>query len=130
MSRTSDLNDPGERWRADSGDSAPYAWTDITYLLHEQGVSWAYYVGEKTCIRLPCPTGRVATRRPLSSRSRVFRTVQQNGQLGNIRPHADYFESTAAGTLPSVSWIVPYIGASEHPPADIRPGQAWVTKIV
>jgi phospholipase C len=22
-----------------------YAWTDITYLLHRQGVSWAYYQG-------------------------------------------------------------------------------------
>ena len=56
--------------------------------------------------------------------------MQQNDQLGNIRPHADFFESAAAGTLPSVSWIMPCIGASEHPPGDIRPGQAWVTKIV
>jgi len=130
MSCTSDLNDPGDGWRADSGEPAPYAWTDITYLLHERGVSWAYYVGEKTCIRLPCPTGEgrhtTSTQLPIAG----FRTVQLNGQLDNIRPHADYFESAAAGTLPSVSWIVPYIGASEHPPGDIRPGQAWVTKIV
>ena len=125
MSCTSDLNDPGDGWRADSGDPAPYAWTDITYLLHEHGVSWAYYVGEKTCIRLPCPTGEgrhtTSTQLPIAG----FRTVQQNDQLGNIRPHADYFESAAAGTLPSVSWIIPFIGASEHPPGEsgrARPG--------
>ena len=78
MSCTSDLNDPGDGWRADSGDAAPYAWTDITYLLHEHGVSWAYYVGEKTCIRLPCPTGEgrhtTSTQLPIAG----FRTVQQN----------------------------------------------------
>ena len=25
-----------------------YQWTDITYLLHEWGVSWRYYVGPGT----------------------------------------------------------------------------------
>ena len=25
-----------------------YAWTDITYLLHQAGVSWRYYVGQGT----------------------------------------------------------------------------------
>src|SRR5439155_11468165 len=30
------------------GDPAaqPYAWTDLTYLLHKNNVSWAYYVAE------------------------------------------------------------------------------------
>src|SRR3990170_5027477 len=31
-----------------------WAWTDITYLLHEQGVSWSFYVGDDTCFRDPC----------------------------------------------------------------------------
>ena len=26
-----------------------WAWTDITYLLHEQDVRWGYYVGDDTC---------------------------------------------------------------------------------
>jgi phospholipase C len=130
MSCRSDLDDPGDGWRPDTGDPAPYAWTDITYLLHEQGVSWAYYVGGKTCIRVPCPKGSgrhtTSTQLPIAG----FRTVQAGGQLGNIRPHGDYFAAAEAGTLPSVSWIVPYTGASEHPPDDIRKGQAWVTRVV
>ena len=59
-----------------------------------------------------------------------FRTVQDNDQLGNIRPHQAFFAAAGDGSLPSVSWVVPYVGASEHPPGDIRDGQAWVTRVV
>jgi phospholipase C len=37
---------------------------------------------------------------------------------------------TRRGSLPSVSWIVPNGRNSEHPPASIANGQAWVTKVV
>src|SRR5215211_5838652 len=33
------------------GEGKPvYAWTDITHLLHRQGVSWRYYVDPNTCL--------------------------------------------------------------------------------
>jgi phospholipase C len=130
MSCTSDLDTPGDGWRPRSGDPPPYAWTDITHLLHEGGVSWAYYVGEKTCVRRPCPKGDGP--QTVSSQVAIagFRTVAQNHQLRNIRPHADFFARVADGTLPSVSWVLPYQGYAEHPPDDLRNGQAWVTKVV
>ena len=130
MSCTTDLDTPGDGWRPKHGDPPPYAWTDITYLLHEAGVSWGYYVGEKTCIRTPCPTGH--GNRTVSSQVAIagFRTVQQDHELENIRPHADFFEAARDGTLPSVSWVMPYQGVAEHPPNDVRDGQAWVTKVV
>jgi phospholipase C len=34
------------------------------------------------------------------------------------------------GALPAVSWITPSQQVSEHPPARVRTGQAWVTGIV
>jgi phospholipase C len=34
------------------------------------------------------------------------------------------------GSLPAVSWIVPNGTVSEHPPASIGAGQAWVTGLV
>ncbi len=34
------------------------------------------------------------------------------------------------GTLPSVSWVVPTLGVSEHPPDSIALGQEWVTSLV
>src|SRR5439155_26593058 len=36
------------------GERPRYAWTDITWLLHNQGVSWAYYVDDGTCFLPPC----------------------------------------------------------------------------
>ena len=130
MSCTSDLDTPGDGWRPRSGDPPPYAWTDITDLLHEAGVSWGYYVGENTCIRRPCPKGDGP--QTVSSQVAIagFRTVAENHQLENIRPHADFFAAAADGSLPSVSWVLPYQRFAEHPPDDIRDGQAWVTKVV
>jgi phospholipase C len=49
MSCASDLylNDEFLTMRAHE-DVPIWAWTDITYVLHEQGVSWGYYVGDDT----------------------------------------------------------------------------------
>jgi len=130
MSCRSDL-DLQEANRIQHGGQEPiYAWTDITYLLHRAGVSWAYYVGDETCFIDPCPHpeghNTVAQQNPLPG----FRTVRASHQLRNIRPHSDYFEAAADGTLPSVSWVMPYVGVGEHPPTSIEPGQAWVTRVV
>jgi len=59
-------------------------------------------------------------------------TVRQDHQLSNIQGHDAYFEAAASGTLPSVSWVMPYYGVSEHPSTGkpISSGQAWVTKVI
>jgi phospholipase C len=111
-----------------------YGWTDITYLLAKAGVSWAYYVGDRTCFLDPCtapPKGSHTTayqQNPLPG----FVTVRQDHQLSNIQGHAAYFTAAANGALPSVSWVMPYYGVSEHPFSGkpISSGQAWVTKVV
>ncbi|HEY7401806.1 MAG TPA: alkaline phosphatase family protein [Actinomycetota bacterium] len=113
------------------GEGKPvYAWTDITYLLHRAGVSWRYYVDPNTCLdachRPARHDGTVLSQNPLPG----FTTVHQNDQLGNIQPRASYFEAAAAGTLPSVAWIVPGMGYSEHPPDSIARGQEFVTSVV
>jgi phospholipase C len=38
--------------------------------------------------------------------------------------------SARSGTLPAVSWVIPSERDSEHPPAGIHQGQAWVTNLV
>jgi phospholipase C len=128
MSCRSELDFDTQRWTKEK--TRPYAWTDITYLLHKAGVSWAYYVGKNSCIIPPCehPRGEFtpATHNPLPG----FRTVAQNDQLDNIRAHEDYFARAANGTLPSVSWVMAGSGDSEHPPDSIRLGQAWSTRVV
>jgi phospholipase C len=128
MSCHSDLRQVDNKWTQHR--SRPYAWTDITFLLHANSVSWAYYVGNDTCTALPCPrpTGDVTV--PAQNPLPGFRTVAQNHQLGNVMGHADYFTAAAGGTLPSVSWVMPGVGYSEHPPLAIERGQAWVTRVV
>src|SRR5579859_2112438 len=113
-----------------------YAWTDVTYLLHQAGVSWAYYLDEGAqpdceddamfCESKPQGPGVPGIWNPLP----WFDTVQQDNELGNIQPHANFYAAARAGTLPAVVWIVPSQPDSEHPPALVSAGQAYVTSII
>jgi phospholipase C len=110
-----------------------WGWTDVTYLLDRQHVSWAYYVGDDTCLFDPCPAvTNPRTTVPMQNPLPWFTTVREDGQVSNVRPHADYFASAADGTLPSVSWVMPYGGVSEHPNTDqpIWKGMQHVTRVV
>ncbi len=113
-----------------------YAWTDITYLLHRNGVSWGYFItpggepdcegGNANCPNSPFSVGTPDIWNPLPS----FTDVQQDGQLGNIQDTRRFLKDATAGTLPEVSWIVPDQQESDHPPANIATGQAYVTNLI
>jgi phospholipase C len=113
-----------------------YAWTDLTYLLHKHDVSWAYYVfkgSEPDCEddSISCPPAKQAYRTPgIWNPLPYFTTVQENDQLGNIKPLSSFFETARRGTLPAVSWISPNSRVSEHPPALVSRGQSYVTRLV
>jgi len=59
-----------------------------------------------------------------------FDTVKRDGELGNIRDLRDFYTAAANGTLPSVVWITPAGSYSEHPPALVSRGQAYVTGLI
>jgi phospholipase C len=109
-----------------------WAWTDITYLLWEQGVEWGYYVGDDTCFFDPCPDQ--GQRRTVSQQNPLpwFTTIRETGQMDRIQDHTRFYKAAANGTLPSVSWVMPYNGVGEHPAsgAPIWRGQAHVTHVV
>lgn len=113
-----------------------YAWTDLTYLLHKANVSWAYYLSEGTepdCQddAMLCPTKQQNRNVPgIWNPLPGFDTVKQDGQLANIQTLDKYFTAAKNGTLPAVSWIVPEQTVSEHPPAKVSVGQAYVTSLV
>jgi phospholipase C len=114
-----------------------YAWTDLTYLLHAQGISWGYYVtpGQEPDCRNPdqvtCATHNQDASTPgIWNPLPYFDTVKQDGQLGNIQPTQNFLDAAHAGTLPAVSWVVPGDNVSDHPPASIADGQAYVTDLV
>ena len=118
-------------------DTVPdYAWTDLTWLLHKYGVSWGYYVAKgfqpdcddnaMFCAPVPQNAKTPGIWNPLP----YFDTVREDGQLSDIRPLTDFYKQAEDGTLPSVSWITPAQAVSEHPPALITAGQAYVTGLI
>jgi phospholipase C len=132
MSCHSDLIHPGGAKAYDAASRAPrpYAWTDITWLLHKYGVSWGYYVGDDTCVKAPCKQTGADVTIPFQNPLPGFRDVAADFQLRDVMTHSDFFRQAQAGTLPSVSWVMASVGSSEHPPYPIGPGQAWVTDVV
>jgi phospholipase C len=134
MSCHTDLDTPGQV--PGHPGAKVYAWTDVTHLLHNAGVSWAYYVapgtepdcedGSMFCVPKEQKVGTPSTFNPLPE----FSTVQGNGQLGNIQDASNFLSAAKNGTLPSVSWVVPSETNSEHPEALVSRGQAWVTALI
>jgi phospholipase C len=114
-----------------------YAWTDVTYLLHHQNVSWGYYIlngtepdcqidTSVTCSPVPQGVQTPGIWNPLPS----FTDVSQDGQLGNIQSLSNFYAQAKDGTLPAVSWIDPNGTVSEHPTAKVSVGQAYVTGLI
>jgi phospholipase C len=126
-----DLKEDDERW--EYGEKPIYAWTDITWLLDRDDVSWAYYVAPGTCSFPPCEDDGVVGKTPAAKNPLPgFTTLEETGQRGNIRDHEDFLRAARTGRLPSVSWVIPGNPESEHPQSSrgISAGMAYVTKMV
>jgi phospholipase C len=114
-----------------------YAWTDLTYLLHKDKVSWAYYVDQGS--QPDCDNDAAMSCAPVVQTAKTpgiwnplpyFTDVQQDNQLGNIQSLPDFFAAAKNGDLPAVSWITPNGTVSEHPPGLISAGQTYVTGLI
>jgi len=113
------------------------AWTDITWLLYNKHVSWAYYVqtgAQPDCANdgaVACPPVAQSYLTPgIWNPLPIFEDVQKDHQLRNIQPLSNYFAAAKAGTLPAVMWVTPSQADSEHPPASVHQGQAYVTAVI
>ncbi|HEX3227036.1 MAG TPA: alkaline phosphatase family protein [Gaiellaceae bacterium] len=126
---------PGEPQNT-TGKTPDYAWTDLTYLLHKYGVSWRYYVFKGTqpdcdddqmfCKALPQDAKTPGIWNPLP----YFDTVKADGQGENVAPFDQFLTDVHTGKLPAVSWLAPAQAVSDHPPASIKRGQAYVTGVI
>jgi phospholipase C len=114
-----------------------YAWTDLTYLLYKNHVSWKYYVAngtepdcqdstQRTCVQKPQNAGTPGIWNPLP----WFSTVQQDHQVQNIQDLNHFYADAKDGHLPAVAWVSPNSATSEHPPSKVSAGQAYVTGLV
>jgi phospholipase C len=113
------------------------AWTDETWLLHMDHVSWGYFVqtgyqpdcsvdNDETCKAVPQSYRSTGIWNPLP----LFTDVHEDRQLNNVQPLDNFLIECKKGTLPSVSWITPSGPDSEHPPSSVHQGQAYVTSLI
>ena len=119
---------------------ASYAWTDLTWLLHKEGVSWRYYIhegAEPDCEddeSISCSKVKQSAKTPgIWNPLPDFTDVKEDSQLGNIQPLTSFYEAVhnqSSCGLPNVSWAIPSAEVSEHPPSTIEKGQAYVTTLI
>jgi phospholipase C len=127
----------GAQLKATNPNPPKLAWTDITYLLHKANVSWGYYVSAGTepdcddASEATCPKRKQGATTPgIWNPLPFFTDVQANHQVGNVRDVSTFYTAARVGALPAVSWVVPNGTLSEHPPASIKKGQAYVTGLI
>ncbi len=140
FSCTNALQDPGT---SDANPNDPlgsqpdFAWTPLTYLLHNAGVSWGYFI--KKGLQPDCADDQERCSNPPRQGPATpgiwnplpgFSTVRENREIGNIQDTSAFLNDAQSGTLPAVSWVVPSQPVSEHPPASVAAGQEYVTNLI
>jgi phospholipase C len=116
-----------------------YDFPEITELLSSGKITWKYYV---TSGSIPDTeddhiVGTIPQQQqdphtytlwnPLPAFPKVAGDPDQNSRLVST---AQFYSDAATGTLPQVSWVIPSGAVSEHPPAGIREGMAYVTGLI
>jgi len=126
---------------ASKGQARPttYNFPEITELLTSGQIEWKYYVTSGTTP--DTDDGEVignATQQqqdpktytlwnPLPAFPAVKNDTAQWNRLVDV---SQFYTDVAAGALPQVSWVIPSGAVSEHPPAGMRDGMAYVTGLV
>jgi phospholipase C len=106
----------------------------IQDLLNNSTVSWKYYDWPldtyATAIDQPGgtnpPGSAYAFWNPLAARHESYDSyfVQHFANRTNL------FTDIAAGALPDISWVIPQANFSDHPPANLSAGEAFVANVV
>jgi phospholipase C len=117
-----------------------FAWTDLTYLLHANGVDWGWYIvpgappdcdrGAPTCTSKRPPAWDLPGTPELWNVLPDFATVHEDRQLGRVQTSDRFFAAAREGSLPAVSWVLPDWPRSDHPSSSLARGQTWVTSLV
>ncbi|HEX6818143.1 MAG TPA: alkaline phosphatase family protein, partial [Ktedonobacterales bacterium] len=114
-----------------------YAWTDLTYLMYQNHVSWGYYLSNGT--EPDCEDDAMICNNNKKLAPKVpgiwnplpqFDTVKADKQVGNIQDVSHFYTAAKDGTLPAVSWIMPDNVVSEHPTALVSSGESYVTSLI
>jgi phospholipase C len=116
-----------------------YNFPEITELLTSGKIDWKYYVTSGT---LPdTENGEVVgseseqqqdpDKYTLWNPLPAFPKVQDDPtQRSRLQDTSQFYLDAQNGTLPQVSWVIPSGAVSEHPPARVSEGMAYVTGLV
>ena len=116
-----------------------YNFPEITELLGSGKIDWKYYV---TSGKLPDTedahvVGSIEQEEQNPDKYTLwnplpaFPMVQDNpAQRERLQDTSQFYKDAADGKLPQVSWVIPSGAVSEHPPAGVREGMAYVTGLV
>lgn len=116
----------------------PYAWTDLTYLLRKHHVTWAWYLdhGALPDGALAAARHRRVARVKLHGVPKIwnvlpgFTDLRAGGGASGIHTDRAFLRAARTGRLPQVSWLLPDLADSEHPPALVSTGQSYVTRLI
>jgi phospholipase C len=116
-----------------------YPWVSLFQLLDVNDVSWKYYLGageqpdcdpsDDDCAPQTMSAGVPGYWNPAP----FFAYVKKQGAAYKAA-HVVQFDSlltdVAGGNLAQVSWVVPSLAYSEHPPEDVTTGMDYTTSII
>ena len=123
--------------RSTPGRRRHHAWTDVTWLLTANTSSGptSSRPGTSRTARttgggLP-PVAQHYLTPGIWNPLPVFEDVQKDHQIAQHRPHEQVLRMIGQGGQPaSVIWVTPSQADSEHPPASVHQGQAYVTSVI
>ena len=116
-----------------------YDFPEITELLGSGHITWNYYVTSGsipdteddhivgTIPQQQQDPHKYTLWNPLPAFPKVRDNPAQNSHLVST---AQFYQDAVNGSLPEVSWVIPSGAVSEHPPAGVRVGMAYVTGLV
>ena len=116
-------------------------WPTLADLLDAANVSWKYYVAPETgqgndfsggvwngydaIAKIRCNTYKVPVKGPQDCHG-----TSAAWKAHMSFPNTTFFTDVKNGTLPSVSYVIPDLAASDHPAAGCNHGPRWVTSVI
>jgi len=116
-------------------DDDGFSFLAIVQNLQKARVPWKYYVetnpGRAINMVEPILTHPDPKKFSLWNPLPGFKDVRINPSLmARLVPQTEFYKDLKQNTLPAVSWLVPDMDDSEHPPADSAKGMWYVTRLV
>jgi len=97
--------------------------------LQAKNISWKVYIENYDPTATYRATGRTSAQLLRAPVLAFARFLDDPSLSSHIVPINDYYTDLAQGTLPAVSYVVP-AGSSEHPPARVASGEAFIRNLI